>query len=227
MYRPYLVGNVSNRGNDRYSPRRERIGAQTGNRGPVFVLNKTLRHDIVSYAQAVSNGVTDLRTATKQTTQGMENFNRAVYHEGYEAALEGLQNSLARFAEGFTSSAGFMAQQRHSSGLSSFSGEIAGSVYDNRERLAPLGITLSDDGTMSFNRATLTGRNHAQVNEIIHSTRPVFEGLRAYSAQLMTEPLIEHMRFNGLNYHYNYRLGTMETEGFSLLETGMLVDRLV
>jgi hypothetical protein len=38
---------------------------------------------------------------------------------------------------------------------------------------------------------------------------------------------VDHMRFRGLSYHYNYHMGTMETDGYNLLEAGMLVDRLV
>ena len=44
---------------------------------------------------------------------------------------------------------------------------------------------------------------------------------------MLSEPLIEHMHFRGLSYHYNYQLGRMETEGFNLIESGMLVDRFV
>jgi hypothetical protein len=191
------------------------------------VLNKSIHGDVVNYARAVSHGVTELRTATKYTANSMANFNRAVYHEGWQPALENLLSGLERFASDYNSSAGFMQQQRHSTGLRAFSGEVSESVYAGRDRLAAMGLILSDEGQMAFDRVRLEGMNHAQVNDAIGQVRPVFEGLRAHTSQLMTEPLIEHMRFSGLSYHYNYRLGTMETEGYSLLEAGMLVDRLV
>jgi hypothetical protein len=35
------------------------------------------------------------------------------------------------------------------------------------------------------------------------------------------------MRFKGLGYHYNYKMGAMETDGFGILETGMLIDKAV
>ena len=230
MYKPYIVGNVSNRGNENYMPRRERIstgreGVESSSR--TFVLNKALRNEIVNYAQAVSFGVTDLRGSTKQTVQDMEGFNRSVYMDGWNAAVANLTDDLANFADDFNRSSGFLQTQNHSEGLRAFSNEVAENVYENRARLEMLGLTLSSEGHMAFSRDQLSSMNRAQINAAIGETLEIFEGLRSYTQQLMTEPLVEHMRFRGLNYHYNYRMGTMETEGYSLIEAGMLVDRLV
>ena len=229
IYRPYIVGNVNNREGN-YVPRRERINSERGGGGEssrVFVLNKSLRNEIVSYAQAVSFGVTDLRETTKRTARDMEDFNGTVHRDGFESAVSGLANNLERFSHYFNRSAGFMQQQMHSSGLRAYSGEVVENVNHNRERMEMLGLNLSEGGQMSFNRELVTQMNHEQINVAIGENIEIFEGLRTYTQQLMTEPLVEHMRFRGLNYHYNYRLGTMETEGYSLIEAGMLVDRRV
>jgi hypothetical protein len=230
LYKPYIVGNVSNRGGEGYVPRRERIstpreGTETARR--TFVLNKSIRNEIVNYAQAVSFGVTDLRSATKQAAIDMENFNRTVYVDGWEYAVSNLSENLERFAGDFNKSAGFMQNQLHSAGLRAFSNEVSDNVFDNQSRLEMLGLTLSEEGQMAFDRARVSSMNHDEINVAIGENLEIFEGLRTYTQQLMTEPLIEHMRFRGLNYHYNYHMGTMETEGFTLLEAGMLVDRLV
>ncbi|MCL2840831.1 MAG: hypothetical protein FWE05_08650 [Defluviitaleaceae bacterium] len=231
FYKPYIVGNVSNRGNDNYIPRRERIAAGRENGSDAsprkYVLNKALRNEIVQYAQAVSFGVTDLRAATKQTAYDMEHFNQSIYVDGFQTAVDNLAEDLAHFAEDFNRSAGFMQTQAHSAGLRAFSGEVAQNVYENRTRLEMLGLTLSNAGQMAFSREQITSMSRDEINMAIGETIEIFEGLRNYTQQLMTEPLVEHMRFRGLNYHYNYRMGTMETEGYSLLEAGMLVDRLV
>jgi hypothetical protein len=230
LYKPYIVGNVSNRGNEGYSPRRERISSgreNTESTGRTFVLNKALRNEIVQYAQAVSFGVTDLRTATKRAAQDMESFNRSVYVDGWDNAVGNLADDLAQFAGDFNRSAGFMQNQLHSSGLRAFSSEFSENVYENRYRLEMLGLNLSEEGHMDFNRGHVTSMSHEEINAAIGENLEIFEGLRSYTQQLMTEPLVEHMRFRGLNYHYNYRMGTMEAEGYSLLEAGMLVNRLV
>jgi len=226
MYKPYIVGNAGNR-SEGYTPRRERIAQGNEPSGRVFVLNKALRNEIVNYAQSVSNGVSNLRDATKRTAVDMENFNGTVHKKGFEAALENMTENLERFAEYYNRSAGFMQQQPHSTGLRSYSGEVTDNVHHNRTRLEMLGLTLSEEGQMAFDSEFVSAMNHKTINVAIGENIEIFEGLRSYTQQLMTEPLIEHMRFRGLSYHYNYRMGTMETDGYSLIEAGMLVDRLV
>lgn len=229
IYKPYIVGNVSARDGGNNNPKRERIhtGREGDTPGRIFVLNKALKNEIVRYAQAVSYGVTDLRAATKQTSIDMENFNRTVHMDGWDYAISNLSNDLEQFADDFNRSAGFMQSQLHSSGLRAFSHEVADNVFHNRERLEMLGLTLSEGGQLSFSRSHMESMSYETVNVAIGENIAIFEGLRSYTQQLMTEPLIEHMRFTGLNYHYNYRMGTMATEGYSLIEAGMLVDRLV
>jgi hypothetical protein len=226
MYKPYIVGNVGNR-SEGYTPRRERIAHGNEPQGRVFVLNKALRNEIVNYAQSVSNGVSDLRNATKRTAVDMENFNGTVHKKGWEAALENMTDNLENFAQYYNNSAEFMQQQQHSTGLRSYSGEVIENVRHNRSRLEMLGLTLSEEGKMAFDRPFVSAMNNETINVAIGENIEIFEGLRSYTQQLMTEPLIEHMRFRGLSYHYNYRMGTMETDGYSLIEAGMLVDRLV
>jgi len=226
IYKPYIVGNSGNR-SDGYTPRKERIAQGTETQGRVFVLNKALRNEIVNYAQSVSGGVSNLRDATKRTAVDMESFNSKVHREGWEAALENMVENLENFANGYNRSAGFMQNQPHSSGLRSYSGEVTENVQNNRSRLEMLGLTLSEDGKIAFDREFVSAMNHETINVAIGENIELFEGLRSYTQQLMTEPLIEHMRFRGLSYHYNYRMGTMETDGYSLIEAGMLVDRLV
>jgi len=229
VYKPFIVGNVSGREIGNRAPRQERIQTTREGDSPnrIFVLNKTLKNEIVNYAQAVSFGVTDLRAATKQTALDMENFNRTVHLDGWEYAVSNLSSDLEQFAEDFNRSAGFMQSQMHSTGLRAFSHEVVDNVYHNRGRLEMLGLTLSEEGHLRFSRSQMEAMDHEEVNVAIGENIAIFEGLRTYTQQLMTEPLIEHMRFRGLNYHYNYRMGTMETEGYSLIEAGMLVDRLV
>jgi len=227
LYKPYIV---TNRTVDNYAPKRSRIADRRDNpetTGRMFVLNKSLKDEIVRYAQAVSHGVTTLRTSTKRIANDMEQFNRTVYEESLEEAINLMADNLSDFADNFNRSAGFMQQQVHSAGLRSFSHEVVDNVYYNRQRLEMLGLTLSDAGILAFSRDYVEGMSHEEVNIAIGENIKIFSDLQSFTQQLMTEPLVEHMRFKGLRYHYNYKLGMMETEGFSLIEAGMLVDRRV
>ena len=226
MYKPYIVGKAGDR-NEGYVPRRARIAQGNEPAGRVFVLNKALRNEIVNYAQSVTNGVTGLREATKRTSIYMENFNGEVHRQGYDEALSNIADNLEGFADNYNHSAGFMQNQSHSTGLRSYSDEVVENVHHNSNRLQMLGLTISEEGAMAFDRDHVMSLNHETMNVAIGENIELFDGLRSYTQQLMTEPLVDHMRFKGLSYHYNYRMGTMETDGYSLIEAGMIVDRLV
>jgi len=228
LYRPYIVGGTNSRNDG--SPRRERINTARENEaaaGRVFVLNKSLQTEILSHAQSITSGVTSLRSSTGRTASDMENFNRTVHREGWEDAVNGLARNLSGFANGYNQSVEFMQAQEHSAGLRAFSEEVTDNVFYNRGRLEMLGLTLSEGGRLAFSQDQIRGMSYQQINAAIGENIEIFEGLRAYTNQMLSEPLIEHMQFRGLNYHYNYQLGRMETEGFNLLEAGMLVDRVV
>ena len=182
---------------------------------------------MVRYARSVSHGVVDLRAATLRTANDMMDFNRTVHREGWESAMDTLVGNLAEFADNYNRSAGFMQAQDHSSGLRAFSYEVADNVYYNRGRLEMLGLSLSEDGHFAFDANRVQTMGYEEINIAIGENIEIFAGLQSFTQQLLSEPLVEHMRFNGLNYHYNYQRGQMEADGFGLLEMGLLVDRVV
>ncbi|MCL2603940.1 MAG: hypothetical protein FWD90_05635 [Defluviitaleaceae bacterium] len=229
LYKPYLVSNANGRG-DNIGPRRSRIADKRETpetSGPVFVLNKSLKKDMVNYARSVSHGVVDLRESTHRIAGDMHDFNRTAHQSGWDYALDVLMSDLSAFADNYNRSAGFMRAQDHSAGLRSFSYEIADNIFYNRNRLEMLGLNLSEDGRFAFDSDRVRDMSFEEVNVAIGENIEIFSGLQSFTRQLLTEPLVEHMRFRGLNYHYNYRRGQMETDGFGLLEMGLLVDRVV
>jgi hypothetical protein len=149
-----------------------------------------------------------------------------VHKHGWEETLVNMVDNLEDFAEYYNRSSGFMQTQNHSDGLRSYSSEVIENVHYNSKRLEMLGFTL-DEGEMAFNREVVSAMNHEEVNVAIGENIEIFEGLRSFTQQLMKEPLIDHMSFSGLKYHYNYHMGTMQADGYSLIEAGMIVDRLV
>jgi hypothetical protein len=230
LYKPYIVSNANNRGGENYAPRRGRIANKRETpetSGPVFVLNKTLKNEMVNYARSVSHGVVDLRVATNRTANDMQDFNRTAHLEGWESAVGTLVENLDNFAMNYNRSAGFMQAQEHSTGLRAFSYEVADNVFYNRSRLEMLGLFLSEDGHFSFDSGRVQAMSYDEVNIAIGENIEIFAGLQSFTQQMLSEPLVEHMRFKGLNYHYNYQRGQMETDGFSLLEMGLLVNRVV
>jgi len=157
----------------------------------------------------------------------MENFNRNVHKEGYEAAQDWIADDLEEFAGHVNAAADFMQKQAHSGSLKIFSYELADNLQYNRERLALLGLTLGEDGRVNFDRPFLKGLSQEKINVAIGENIQIFSGLQKHAVTFLNAPLAEHMKFKGLGYHYNYKLGKMEMDGFDVIEAGMLVDKAV
>jgi hypothetical protein len=227
MYKPYIVGN---REPGSYTPKRSRIADKresTETNNKIYVLNKSLKDEIVNYAHNVSYGVTNLRSTAKQTSNDMENFNRNVHREGFNTAQEWLSGDLEEFAENYNKSSGFMQSQQQSPALRTFSYEIADNLYYNRDRLSMVGLNVGEEGRLSFDREYFQSMPQEKINVAIGENIQIFSGLQRHAGAFLSEPLVDHMRFKGLGYHYNYKMGAMETDGFGILETGMLIDKAV
>ena len=227
LYKPYLVGT---REVDSFSPRRPKItDKKTANEfnGQIFVLNKSMKDEIVRHAQNVSFGVTGLRSSTRQTAQDMEDFNKTAHEEGFEEAVGELTADISRFADNYNKTADYLQKQEHSTGLRSFSYEVEDNVRYNKNRLELLGITLGDGGKMNFDKTRIEKMSHEEINISIGETIKIFSDLQGYADQLLTEPLVEHMSFKGLGYHYNYKMGLMQADGFNLIEAGLIIDKAV
>lgn len=230
LYKPYIMGN---RDTGTYAPKRGRIAdrreSYSGDTsGRVYILNKTLKNEIVEYARNVSSGATGLRSSTRQASEDMEQFNRNIHNDGFEMAQTWLADDLEEFAENYNNAAGFMSTQKHSTDLRTFSYEIADNLYYNRDRLSMLGLSLSDTGRLAFDRSYFNGLTQDEVNVAIGENIQIFADLHRQADSVLNEPLAEHMNFKNLSYHYNYKMGVMVTDdGFGMIESGLLIDRVV
>ena len=225
VYRPYIL---SNRESSTFAPKRGRIADRREKTaaelsGQAYILNKSLKDEIVQYAQNVSQGTTHLHSTTRQVAAGMENFNR----DGADStrARQRLTGDLGEFTEQYNGTIAFMKEQPHSAELRAFSDEISDTLRYNRDRLALLGFSQSDEGTLSFDRLRFSELSRDQANVAIGENIQIFSDLHAQTNRLLQAPLAEHMRFKGLSYHYNYKMGAMVADdGFSLIESGMIID---
>ena len=90
-----------------------------------------------------------------------------------------------------------------------------------------MGINLTEGGRLSFNRDYVDSLSQDKINIAIGENIEIFTSLHRQTGSLLTEPLSGHMNFKALGYHYNYKMGAMETDGFGVIEVGMLIDKAV
>ena len=229
LYKPYIM---STRESNSVAPKRGRIAdkksAPPASKGQDFVLNKAVKNEIVGYARDVSNGINNLRSSARRTQQDMERFNHLVHREGWDYALGSLTKDLSKFADQYNNSTEFLQAQNRSSELRTFSDEITDHLRYNSEQLHSLGFSFSEDSRrVNFDRSVVEGMSHSRINIVIGENMHIFNDLQRHAETALREPLIEHMNFGGLGYHYNYKLGMLKADGFNLLEVGLLVDEVV
>lgn len=230
LYRPYILG--SREDNSNITCRRSRI-AETSpqeklGRGMIIVLNKSLKQEIVRYAQNVSNGVTQFKSSLRMTLADMGSFALNAMYNGYESAVNLVEQDLMNLANSYNVGTAFLDHQQQSSDLRDFSGLVKERMYQGRDRLSLLGITVGEEGeSLEFDPSILRSLTQIELHAAIGANMQIFHSLHQTTTEMLTAPLSSHMHFRGLNYHYNYQLGRMVEDGFGIIESGMIVDRVV
>ena len=229
LYRPYIVG-IRDR-NDA-TVKRARIAKTTPkeklDQGMMIVLNKSLKSEIVRYARNVSDGVTGFKSSLHMLLSDMGSFGLNAMYNGYDSATLLVEDSLMAVTKAYNSSTSFLENQTQSAQLRSFSQALRERLMQGGDRLKSLGLTFEDEGrNLHFEPEVFRSMSQIELHAAIGANMQVFHSMHQSAATVLTEPLSSHMHFKGLSYHYNYKLGRMVEDGFGIIESGMIVDRVV
>jgi len=228
FYKPYLLS-TQTADTQTPAPRRKKVAekAPVSTQDYKVLLNKSMKTDVVSYARNVSDSVVGAKNVSKNLVRDMEDFNKNTYKHGYSTAKGWISDDLDAFAKQYNDSVKFLSSQQHSPALRKFAGNIKAKVTDGVGELQPLGVSMDETGALSFDKEKFGNLNEAQIHQGIGQSINLFSNLYNDSANVLSEPLTEHMKFKGLGYYYNYKLGAMESDTFKIIESGMLVDKAV
>jgi len=230
MYRPYIVGSRNNR-ND-VTSKRSRIARTSPqekmDQGMRIVLNKSLKNEIVHYARNVSQGVTGFKSSVNTLLRDMGSFGLNSMYNGYESALQTVEEGLFAMADAYNEGNSFLKRQQQSADLRSFSDTLRERIYQGRDRLGLLGLNVQNEGeSVMFDPSVVRSLSQIEMHAAIGANMQVFHSMHHSTSEVLTAPLSSHIGFKGLNYHYNYQLGRMVEDGFGIIESGMIVDRVV
>ncbi len=225
-YRPYIL-KTSVPGKAE-TPKRAKI-AEPSNGAENFkvLMNKALKTDVVEYARGVSTSVVGTKEASKNLMRDMTDFNKNIYGRGVETARRWIKYDLDEFANSYNTSVMFLANQKHSQALRGFSERTQDAVAHGVENLENLGLKLNDSGSLKFDGSYFDSLSEAELNMAIGENVNTFQEIYNDASHILTEPLKEHMQFKSLNYYYNYKLGIVENDTFKMIESGMMIDKVV
>ncbi len=194
---------------------------------PSFMLNKSLKSDVVEYARGVSNGVLSIKNISNNVVINMENFNKNLHKKDYEAIKEWIREDISWFANNYNKGVNFLSSQSHSPTLNEYANTLKIFISENSDLLLQIGLNVDKNGQISFNETTFKNLNQSSTTAAISEAIAIFQGIYNFSIDVLKEPLSEHMNFKNLNYYYNYKLGTMFSDTFKLIESGMIIDQVV
>lgn len=229
FYRPYIVGKKE-RAN--VVSKRPRI-AQTSHqdkidKGMRVVLNKSRKAEIVNYAKNVSHGVTQLKSVVRTTLTNMNSFGLNAMYRGYDSAVALVEKDLTKLAEAYNAGTEFMEAQDQSEELRSFSEALRERISQGRDKLRLLGLTVDRQrARLQFDPDVLKQLSQIELHAAIGINMQVFHSMHRSATDVLNAPMASHISFKGLSYHYNYQLGRIVEDGYGIIESGMVIDRVV
>ena len=230
VYRPFIYSR-SDRAATVAKKARIADKAQQQSKNKVVILNKSHKTEIVQHARGVTQSLVGFTGGLRRLMKNMDDYTRTEQQTGDSAytfaARSRLTGGLDRFAETYTQNAAFMRTQSHSDTLRTFAEDLGDKVYENLVPMGRMGFRMSTEGALRFNAEAYERIPTAAFGRHVVACRRSLRELYTFAQSMLTEPLSQHMHFKALSYHYNYHLGHMVEEGFGIIDSGILLDRVL
>ena len=187
----------------------------------VVQLNKALNARVVDYAKTLSTSIIGLKDAAKMFLYDAHAMTRNG-PDTFESHIRWIEEDLNNFIDSYNGLQNIAVTTNHSASLPIFAHNIRNFAVDNRDILSHLGVIAAYEDGLSYH-----GFGAATSHEIVREAATVFRDAYEVAVSFLDRPLTHHMEFKGLNYYYNYTIGSIEENTFRLVDTGLLVDIVV
>lgn len=224
-YKPYILNNRPKIGEGKKQQANEKV-SNPANR-ETFVLNNSLKKEVVQYASGLSGTVNYLRETSRDVLQDIFNYQRSSAEQGSENSKKELSDDLQDFVDAYNRNLNFSVKDDNSKQLKFFVNDLAYDISISATALSTYGIKIGDDDRMTFDADYYNKLNNKNISEANKVNQALFKNIYDSTGEFLTMPLAEHLRFKNLGYYYNYKLGTMEKDSFKLIQSGMIVDKVV
>lgn len=224
-YKPYILNNRPKIGEGR----RQTVSDKPNDPSlrETFVLNNALKKEVVQYASNLSGTVNYLRETSRDLLQDIFNFQRATEENGIQSAKRELSDDLADFVDAYNKNLRFTQEDSTSKQLKFFVNDLTYDVSISTTSLSKYGISVDENDVMSFDSDFFDKLKSKNVLEANKGNHALLKNIYDSTGEFLTMPLSEHLKFKNLGYYYNYKLGTIEKDSFKLIQSGMIIDRVV
>ena len=233
FYKPYIINKQPKSTVGAYrAPGQKSVSKDASNAesAPVVNLqkNNAVKRDVIKYAQDIYKNVTEMKDSAKYLNNNAESYYLNVLDESFDTARNWALEDIAFFTESYNDAVDFGLGQTHSADLNRYAADMVNISLENRKDLEPSGISLSKDGTkMSFDPETLKSKDYLDFGTSLADLKHVSSKIYNRTKDVLDKPLTEHMSFKQLSYYYNYRISKKQSNGFSLIESGLILDKII
>ncbi len=223
-YKPYILKNSEADSVKRSAFSELRQSVSFGKNDKVYLLNKAFRTDVLSYAKQLSESVNGLRESSFSLLRDMH---KGVFDEETRSKKEILSDGLREFVDGYNKLIKFSGDQAHSKNLKEFTKNISRQVFNNHMGLKKFGLEVKETGDITFNEEAYDELSEERLSILLYKSEGFLKKIHEGTKNMLKLPLSEHMRFKDLGYYYNYKYGKPTANTFKIIESGMLVDKVV
>ena len=190
---------------------------------PAVLLNKAYKNKVVSYANTLSRGVTNMKDAAKMFVFDGQYANRNFDIVGLEPNWHWLEEDIDNFVNAYNGIQDLSLSTNHSPAFIQFSFQMRNYIRENENILQLIGVANQD----SF-RLTFENRESPEITpHDIDAAMDFFKGTYSRVDSFLSAPLAHHMEFRGLSYYYNYKIGDIQENTFAIIERGLIIDMAV
>jgi hypothetical protein len=194
-----------------------------GGLAPAVHLNKSYDKRILGYIDALGQNMVKLKGAARTYVEDVNNLDFE-YSDitSFENHFRWIDEDLRNFTASYNTLDGIVARLPFSNHLPHFTHSIRNITQRNEILLSHLGVVAADEGGLAYH-----GVGTATTLEIARAAADAFKSAYDAAREFLVHPMTHHLQFSELSYYYNYTIGDSPMDTFRLLESGLLIDRLI
>jgi len=186
--------------------------------GSTVQLNKSATNRVINYARDLSASIVGLKDSAKMFLYDMHLIERGGAIT-FDSHLQWVEEDLQNFIATYNNIQHIDQLYGHSAELTHFAHYMRNFTQESSQILSHLGVITYDQHSLTYHGMATTASKET-ARRAVDTFKSTYNAARDF----LNHPLAQHMEFKGLNYYYNYTIGSASDATFELIGSGTLLD---
>lgn len=190
---------------------------------PKVQLNKSYGPNVLQYIKSLGQNIITLKDSARLFVSDTGSLD---YDAGGSLSFEGhlrwIDEDLRNFANSYNNLDYLSRRSNHNAALGDFTHSIRSIARGHEQMLSHLGVITADEGGLSYH-----GIGQGATKEITRAAVGAFQETYEASREFLAHPMTAHLQFKDLTYYYNYTIGNQPSDAYRLIESGILMNKLI